>query len=319
MRKIVVLDGLTLNAGDLDWSPLEKFGHLAVYDRTAPDALIERCDGAEILLTNKTVLDASALERLDALKFVSVLATGWNVVDTAAAKRRGIVVSNVPAYSTESVVESTFSHLLNLAAGLAVHTSAVRNGQWQRSPDFSFRLLPLTELWGKTLGIVGFGAIGRRVAAVALAFGMKTIAYGPHLTVGETIDKTLAVTLDALFAQSDAVTLHSPLTDRNRNMVDARRLALMKPTAFLINTARGPLIDENALFDALETGKIAGAGLDVLSQEPPSAKNRLFAAKNCFITPHTAWATLEARRRLMAVTEENLAAYCAGKPQNVVG
>lgn len=318
MRKIVVLDGLTLNSGDLDWGGLEKFGPLTVYDRTAPDELLERSDGAEILLTNKTVLDAAAIERLDALKFISVLATGWNVVDTAAAQRRKIVVSNVPAYSTESVVESTFSHLLNLATALAVHTDAVRNGQWPQSPDFSFRLAPLTELCGKTLGIVGFGAIGQRVAAVASAFGMKTIAFGPHLAVGEMIGPALAVPLDELFAEADAVTLHCRLTDQNRGMVSARRLALMKPTAFLINTARGPLIDENALFDALENDKIAGAGLDVLTEEPPHTKNRLFAAKNCFITPHTAWATLEARRRLMAVTEANIAAYCAGKPQNVV-
>lgn len=318
MRKIVVLDGYALNPGDLSWEKIARQGDLTVWDRTAPSELLERASGAEILLTNKTILSAETFEKLDSLRFIGVLATGWNVVDTEAARKRRIPVSNVPAYSTESVVQSTVGHLLNLAARLAEHTAAVASGEWAKSADFCFYRPPLTELARKTLGIVGFGTIGRRVAAAARALGMNVVAYGPHLTPGTLVDGVRAVELDELFACSDAVSLHCPLTAENRKMVDSERIAAMKPTAFLINTARGPLIDEDALADALDAEKLAGAGLDVLSQEPPEASNRLLSAKNCYITPHIAWATLEARRRLMEVTEANIAAYCAGKPQNVV-
>ena len=318
MRKIVVLDGFAANPGDLSWKAVEQLGSLTVWDRTPKEELVSRAEGAEILLTNKTVLDAAALEALPALRYISVLATGWNVVDTAAARRLGIDVSNVPAFSTESVVQMTMAHLLNLASALAVHSDAVRHGKWSSCADFTFSLSPLAEMAGKTLGIVGFGQIGRRVAAAAGALSMKTIAFGPHLRVGERYDGTEAVELDELFAASDVVSLHCPLNPASRAMVDARRLGLMKPTAFLINTARGPLIDETALAGALACGQIAGAGLDVLCQEPPRADNPLLALPNCFITPHNAWATLQARERLMEVTAANLRSYCAGRPQNVV-
>lgn len=318
MRKIVVLDGFTANPGDLSWKAIEEFGSLTVWDRTSPSEILSRAEGAEILLTNKTYLGAEHLGALPALRYISVLATGWNSVDTDAARRLGIDVSNVPAYSTESVVQMTMAHLLNLASGLAVHTNAVRKGAWASADDFSFSLLPLNELAGKTLGIVGFGRIGRRVAQVARAFSMETIAFGPHLTVGEMYDGTKAVELDELFAASDVVSLHCPLNSASRAMVDARRLALMKPTGFLINTARGALIDESALAQALISGKIAGAGLDVLGREQPAADNPLVPLPNCFITPHNAWATRQARERLLAVTVENIKSYHAGRPRNVI-
>jgi len=321
MRKIVVLDGFAANPGDLSYQTLEEWGELTVWDRTAPDELYGRANGAEILLTNKTILNAEMLRRLDSLKYISVLATGWNVVDTAEARRLGIPVSNIPAYSTESVVQMTTAHLLNLASALADHTGAVRAGKWESCADFSFTLSPLTELAGKTFGIIGFGTIGRRVAQVVTALGMNVIAYGPHLTPGEIPGwpKTVrAGTLDELFAVSDAVSLHCPLKEENRGIISAERLAQMKKGAFLINTARGPLIDEEALADALNRGDLAGAGLDVLSAEPPKKENPLLTAKNCFITPHNAWASLEARRRLLNITAENIRGYCTGSLQNVI-
>ena len=318
MAKIVVLDGFALNPGDLSWSEIERLGELTVYPRTAPEEFDERAKGAEILLTNKTVIDAERMARLPSLRYISVLATGYNVVDGKAARARGIPVSNVPGYSTESVVQSAIGHLLNLAQGLAEHTAAVRSGQWSSAPDFCFFNRSLTELSGKRLGVVGFGTIGRRVAAVARALGMETVAYGPRLTVGKDYDGTMAVTLDVLFRTSDAVTLHCPLTAENERLINASRLASMKRTAFFINTARGGLVDEAALAEALNQGQIAGAGLDVLSAEPPLSDSPLLTARNCFITPHNAWATLDARKRLMAATVANVRAFVEGTPQNVV-
>lgn len=318
MTKMVVLDGWTLNPGDLTWDALSALGDLTVYDRTAATEILDRSAGASILLTNKTPLSAETIARLPDLRLISVLATGVNPVDTAAARNRGIPVSNVPGYSTESVVQSTWAHLLNLAVGLSFYADRVRGGAWSTSPDFTFYGAPLTEMAGKTFGIVGFGTIGRRVAQVAAAFGMKTIAYGPRLTPGEIIDGTAAVPLDDIFRQSDVVSLHSPLTATNRHLVNRERIALMKPTAFLINTARGPLIDSAALAEALNAGKIAGAGIDVMTTEPPEKSEPLLFARNCFMTPHNAWATQEARRRLMAETVENIRAFLTGAPRNVV-
>lgn len=327
MTKIVVLDGLTLvpileqeesGGAEVDWLNIEDCGDLTVYDRTEPEKLIERAAGADILLTNKTLLDAEALSRLPELKFISVLATGFNVVDIQAARARGISVSNVPGYSTESVVQSAVGHLLNLAGALAEHTEEVRSGAWSVSPDFCFYNRPLIELAGKRLGVVGLGTIGRRVAEVARALRMEVVAYGPHLEIGREIGGVKAVSLDELFRSADAVTLHCPMTADSARMIDAARLATMKRTAFLINTARGGLIDEEALADALNEGRLAGAGLDVLSSEPPKPENRLLSAKNCFITPHNAWATLDARKRLLNITAANIRAFLAGNPQNVV-
>ena len=318
MAKIVVLDGATLNPGDLSWETLAALGDLTVYDRTKPDDILSRSAGAAVILTNKTPLSAETIGKLPDLRFISVLATGVNPIDVAAAKNRGIPVANVPGYSTESVVQSTWAHLLNLASGLAFYADRVRDGGWTASPDFTFYGAPLTELAGKTFGVVGFGTIGRRVARVAAAFGMKTLAYGPHLVPGTVTDGTPAVSLDDLFRQSDVVSLHCPLTAANRHLVHRERIALMKPTAFLINTARGPLIDPAALAEALNAGRLAGAGMDVLTTEPPTADNPLLSAKNCFMTPHNAWATLEARRRLMAETVENVRAFLAGTPVHVV-
>ncbi len=318
MEKIVVLDGWTLNPGDLSWDELGELGDLTVYDRTPPEEILPRSEGASILLSNKTPITAETIAALPTLRFIGVLATGVNPIDVKAARLKGIDVANVPGYSTESVVQSTWAHLLNLATGLSSYSEKTRQGDWERSDDFTFYGAPLTELAGKTFGVVGFGTIGRRVAQVAAAFGMTTIAYGPHLRVGDVIDGTRAVPLDDLFRLADVVSLHCPLTADNLHLVNRDRLAMMKPTAFLINTARGPLIDPEALADALNSGRLAGAGMDVLTQEPPRNGNPLLSAKNCFITPHNAWATLEARKRLMAITIENVRAFLAGSPQNVV-
>ncbi len=317
-RKIVVLDGWTLNPGDLSWTDLEELGEVTVYDRTAPGEILPRAEGAAVALTNKVPFTAETIASLPELRLISVLATGVNPIDVEAARRRGIPVSNVPGYSTESVVQSTFAHLLNLASALSYFTAKTREGVWTAAPDFTFYGAPLIELAGKTFGIVGFGAIGKRVAQVAESFGMKVIAYSRSLTPGEKIGSVAAVALDDLFARSDVVSLHCPLTAENRHMVNRERLAAMKKTAFLINTARGPLVDPKALADALNEGQLAGAGMDVLTVEPPAETEPLLSARNCFITPHNAWATREARLRLMAETVANVRAFFEGKPRNVV-
>jgi glycerate dehydrogenase len=319
--KIVVLDGYTMNPGDLDWSPLAKLGELALHDRTPPGQVEERAAGAAVLLTNKVVLDRELLDRLPDLRFIGVTATGTNVVDLAAARDRGIPVSNVPAYSTASVAQLVFALLLELTQQVGHHAHLTRWGHWSECVDFAFWDRPLVELDGLTLGIVGFGAIGSRVARIGSAFGMRILV---HTARPERHMSELAATgaetaeLEALLRASDVVTLHCPLTEQTRTLLNAERLALMKPTAYLINTGRGPLVDEPALAAALKDKRIAGAGLDVLSQEPPPGNHPLLTAPNCFVTPHIAWATKAARLRLLATTIANVAAFLSGKPRNVV-
>jgi glycerate dehydrogenase len=314
---IVILDGYTLNPGDLSWEGLEKLGALTVYDRTPPDKVVERASGAEAVLTNKTVVSRREIERLYGLRYLGVLATGYNVVDIAAAGEHGVVVTNVPAYGTESVAQMAFAHLLNLARGVGHHARTVREGRWSASEDFCYWDTPLVELAGLTMGIVGFGRIGRATAKLALAFGMKVLAHDP-IPPDPVPEGVVMASLDRIFGECDAVSLHCPLTPETERLVDRDRLARMKPSAFLINTSRGPLIDEEALADALNAGRLAGAGLDVLSAEPPSSDNPLLTARACFITPHIAWATRAARSRLLDSVVENLRAFLEGTPRNVV-
>lgn len=313
--RIVVLDGYTLNPGDLSWDPLYALGHCRIHDRSEPDEIVPRARGAEVVLINKTELGRAALAELPGLRYVGVLATGYNVIDGRAAAELGVAVTNVPTYGTASVAQMVFAHLLNLTQRVAHHAQTTVDGRWTDCPDFCYWDFPLVELSGLTMGIVGFGRIGRQVAAIARAFGMRVLAHD----IGPIADADVQpAELDTLFRESDAISLHCPLTDDNRGLVDRRRLGLMKPTAFLINTSRGPLIDEQALADALDAGRIAGAGLDVLAVEPPLSDNRLFSARNCFVTPHIAWATRAARSRLLDIAVENIRAFLAGRPQNVV-
>ncbi len=312
---IVVLDGYALNPGDMRWSELEELGPCTVHDRTAPDRVFDRAKDAEIILTNKTVLDADTIASLPKLKYIGVLATGYNVVDVSAARKHGIPVANVPAYSTPSVAQMTFALLLELTGHVGHHAQTVRSGRWSKSPDFCYWDYPLIELAGLSMGLIGFGRIGRAAAELAGAFGMNVMAYSPSLKSSDCEGRT---DLHTLLSSSDVVSLHCPLTADNQGMINAESLALMKSTAFLINTARGPLVDEQALADALNAGRLAGAGLDVLSAEPPDEDNPLLSAKNCLITPHVAWATGAARARLMDIAVANVRAFLAGNPQNVV-
>ena len=315
---ITILDGHALNPGDLDWSCFERFGKLTVYPRSEPELVIERAADSEVIFTNKVIFNESVLAQLPKLKYIGVFATGYNVVDVEAARRRGITVTNIPKYSTDSVVQLTFAHLLNLTFKLSEHTESVRNGDWSRSIDFCYWNGSLVELAGLTFGIVGYGTIGKKVANLAEAFGMIPVACGPRLTPGEQDGVVRFVSFDELLATSDVVSLHCPLKDDNREMIGVAQLAKMKRTVFLLNLSRGPLLDEAAVADALNSGRIAGAGLDVLSTEPPSPTNPLTGAKNCFITPHCAWGTLAARQRLLQIAVDNLQAFLEGKPQNVV-
>ena len=310
---IVILDGFTTNPGDLSWAPVAACGHLTVHDRTDPADVVARAAAAEVVLTNKTELGRVEIEALDGLGCIGVLATGTNVVDLAAARARGITVCNVPEYGTPSVVQATVALLLELTNRVGHHAATVRAGRWTACPDFCYWDGDLVELAGLTLGIVGHGRIGRGVAAVGRALGMRILVH--RRTAGGEPE---SVDLDRLFRESDVVSLHCPLTPETRGLVDARRLDLMKPTAYLVNTARGPLVDEAALAAALDAGRIAGAGLDVLAVEPPAAANPLTHARNCIITPHVAWATRAARRRLIETTAENIRAFGAGTPRNVV-
>lgn len=307
--RIVVLDGYTLNPGDLSWSALEALGPLTVHDRTPPADIVARAAGAPIVLTNKTPLSAATLAQLPDLRFIGVLATGYNVVDVAAARARGVPVSNVPAYGTRSVAQHVFALLLELTQHVGHHAASVRDGRWAQCPDFTYWETPLLELDGLTLGLVGAGRIGQAVAELGRAFGLR---------VQFATRRGGRAELEQVLRTSDVVSLHCPLTDDTRGLINAATLALMKPTAFLINTSRGPLIDEPALAAALNSGQLAGAGLDVLSTEPPPAGHPLFSARNCLITPHLAWATTAARRRLMQVAVDNVRAFLAGTPQNVV-
>jgi glycerate dehydrogenase len=313
---IVVLDGFTLNPGDLSWAELQALGSCAIYDRTPPAEVLVRAADAEIVLTNKTELSRDTIDRLPRLQYIGVLATGINVVDIAAARARGIPVTNVPTYGTKSVAQLTFALLLELAQHAGHHAQTVRESRWTRSADWCYWDFPLLELDGLTLGIVGFGRIGRAVADLAAAFGLKVLAFDPGVAAPPPFVRL--VELDALFRESDVVSLHCPLTPQTTRLINAQRLALMKPTAFLLNTSRGSLVDEMALANALNSGRIAGAALDVLSVEPPPADNPLLTARNCLITPHLAWATRAARSRLMQIAVENLRAFLQGKPQNVV-
>jgi glycerate dehydrogenase len=315
--KIVVLDGHTLNPGDLDWNELSALGDCEVFPRTTAAEVVGRATNAEILLTNKVVLDRRTLETLPQLRYIGVLATGYNVVDAVAARERGIPVTNVPDYSTRSVAQLTFALLLELAHHVGPHSEAVRSGRWSASPDFCFWDSPLLELDGLTLGIVGFGRIGREVTRLAQAFGLRVNVHS-RTRPSELPEGVEWLELEQLLRCSDIVTLHCPLTAENTKLVNAERLALLKPGAFLINTSRGPLIDETALAEALNAGRLAGAALDVLSVEPPPLSNPLLSARNCLITPHIAWATKAARRRLMQIAIANLRAYLSGHPQNVV-
>jgi len=311
--KIVVLDGYTNNPGDISWAPIEAVGSLTVHDRSAADEIVPRAAGADVVLTNKVVVGRETIEALPDLTYIGVLATGYNCVDTAAARARGIPVCNVPEYSTPNVVQATFALLLELTNHVGHHAQTVRAGRWSACPDFCYWDGDLMELAGLTLGIVGYGRIGQSVAAVGRAFGMRILAHRRTPGTGpECVD------LETLLRESDVVSLHCPLTPDTKEMIDARRIGLMKPSALLLNTARGALVNEADLAAALNAGRLAGAGLDVLTVEPPSASNPLLTAKNCIITPHVAWATRNARQRLIEITAGNVRAFAAGTPRNVV-
>lgn len=316
--KIVVLDGNTTNPGDLDWSFLTQFGECTIYDRTPRALTVERAKDAEIVVTNKVVLDREVLEQLPKLQFIELLSTGYNVVDCDCARERGIPVSNIPAYSTDAVAQLVFAFILEFCNHVSVHNEAVKSGEWTNCPDFCFWKTGLTELGGKALGIIGFGRIGRRVSEIASAFGMRVLAYTPHpkhLDMGPGFSWA---SLDEVITESDFITLHCPLTPQTEHMVNGNFLQKMQPSAYLINTSRGPVVDEAALAQALNTGALAGAGVDVLSTEPPKADNPLLTAKNCLITPHIAWAGFETRGRLLQICKDNMEAFCAGTPIHVV-
>jgi len=327
---IVVLDGYTLNPGDLTWKDLESLGRCTIYDRSLPKEVVPRAKDAEIVLTNKTVLSSEVIKQLPKLKYIGVLATGYNMVDIEAAHDLGIPVTNVPAYGTQSVAQMVFAHLLNLTQHVAHHAETVRSGRWTSNPDFCYWDMPLIELMGLTMGIIGFGRIGQATAKLALSFGMKVIAYDivtPSSVPARTSQRSAAsqsskgcqfVELDDIFRASDVISLHCPLTPQTNKIINKERLELMKKTAYLVNTSRGPLVDEQALAQALNNERIAGAGLDVLSEEPPNENTPLLKVKNCYITPHIAWATHSARQRLLQVVVDNVASFLAGKPQNVV-
>jgi glycerate dehydrogenase len=315
--KIVVLDGYALNPGDLSWKKLQEIGNCNIYDRTSQADVLQRSIDAEILITNKVVLNKPIIDQLPKLKYIGVTATGYNVVDVKAASERGIVVTNIPAYSTDSVAQLVFSHILNVANRVELHADSVKNGDWSSCPDFSYCKSPQVELSGKTLGIVGFGRIGRRVAEIGLAFGMKVIFQNRSVRANVPAEM-LQKSLGEVFSESDFISLNCPLTAENVEFVNHDLLKTMKQSAVLINTGRGGLIDEKDLAEALNSGTIKAACLDVLSTEPPKAENPLILAKNCFITPHVAWATFEARERLLNITIENLKCFISGSYQNIV-
>ena len=316
--KIVVLDGYTLNPGDLNWDELKSFGDIDIYDRTPQDKVVERASGAKVVFTNKTPIGEDVLNQLPDLKFIGVLATGYNVINTDVAKAKGIIVSNVPGYGTTAVVQMTFALLLELCLHVQKHSDAVMDGKWARSADWCFWDYPLVELSGKTIGIIGFGRIGQQVGDVATAFGMKIIGSGRTETDQSHRKNFRWAPVAELLAESDVVSIHCPLFPETKGLINKTSLKTMKRSAFLLNTSRGPIIVDEELADALNNNVIAGAGIDVLSVEPPSIDNPLFKAKNCIITPHIAWATKEARERLMKITIQNLTAFVNGKPENVV-
>lgn len=316
--KIVLLDAHTANPGDASWAPLEAIAPCEIYPRTPLEQTVERCADAEVVITNKSPLTRDIIAALPKLKYIGVTATGYNIVDVAAAKERGIVVTNVPGYSSPAVAQLVFALLLELTNHVGHHAQTVAAGRWQACPDFCYWDHPIIELSGRTLGIIGYGDIGSAVGRIATAFGMKVLASKRDWKTPPPEGVTPA-SIDEIFQNSDAISLHCPLTDATKHLVGPRTLGLMKPTAFLINTGRGPLVDEPALAEALNSGRIGGAGLDVLSVEPPKDGNPLIGAKNCLITPHIGWASREARGRLIELTAANLRAFLAGAPANVVG
>ncbi len=315
--KIVVTDGYTLNPGDLTWEDLEILGECDIYERTTPEETINRCKDADIIVTNKVFFNREIIDSLPKLKCISVTATGYNVIDIKAAKEKGIIVTNVPTYGTRSVAQIVFALLLELAHHVGYHSQTVHEGKWAGCDNFCYWDRPLIELAGLKMGVVGFGRIGRTTADLARAFGMDVIAYDLYADKISS-PKTEFVSLDEIFKDSDVISLHCPLTPENEGMINAQNLNLMKKTAFLINTSRGQLVNEQDLADALNTGQISGAGLDVLSTEPPKPDNPLLSAKNCYITPHIAWATKSARARLMKTAIGNIEAFLRGAPENVV-
>ena len=315
--KIVVLDGFAMNPGDLSWENLNELGECVIFDRTRPEEILGRADGADALITNKVIIDKALMAKLPLLKYIGVTATGYNVVDVQAAAERNIVVTNIPAYSTNSVAQLVFSHILNVANRVELHANSVRKGDWISSADFSYSKSPQIELAGKTLGIVGFGRIGRKVAEIGLAFGMKVI-FQNRSEKANLPSGIIQKGLSEVFTESDFVSLNCPLTAENIEFVNRDLIKTMKPTAVLINTGRGGLINEQDLADALNAGQLSAACLDVLSTEPPRPDNPLIPLQNCFITPHIAWATFEARQRLLNITIDNLKGFITGNPQNQV-
>lgn len=309
---ICVLDGYTLNPGDLDWGSLSKLGNLKVYDRTMPSEIIERAIESEIVLTNKVIIDDNTMAQLPKLRYIGVLATGYNVVDIEAARKRGIIVTNIPAYSTNSVAQMVFAHILNIVQQVDTYAKEAQEGKWTNCPDFCYYNHTLMELAGKTIGIVGLGNTGMATARIAAAFGMKVVALTSK-TADRLPEGITPVSLDELLQESDIVSLHCPLTDSTRELINKTTLAKMKKSAILINTGRGPLVNEADLAAALNNGDIQAFGADVLSKEPPTADNPLLSAKNCFITPHIAWATIDARRRLMEIAAENISQFIQGE------
>lgn len=317
MVRIVILDGYTANPGDLSWKELESLGQLTVYERTKPEETVARAAEADIVLTNKVIIGKAEIEQLPHLKYIGVLATGYNVVDIKAAHERGIIVTNVPAYSTESVAQMVFAHLLTVTNRTEHYAIQNRAGRWTNNPDFSYSDTLLTEIAGKTIGIVGLGNIGKRVAQIALAFGLKVKAFTSK--AAETLpDGIQKADMQELFSTADVISLHCPLTDNTKHLINAETIGLMKKTAIVINTGRGPLVDDQAVADALEDKRIAAYCADVLTEEPPRADNPLLKQQNAYITPHIAWATVEARVRLLQVAIENVRAFLNGTPQNVV-
>ena len=316
--KIVVLDGYCLNPGDLSWDGVRAFGETLVFDRTPAGEAAQRAVGAQIVFTNKTALPGEVLRRLPELRYIGVLATGYNIVDVEATRRLGIVVTNIPTYGTASVAQFVFALLLELCHNVGLHADAVRAGEWTRSADWCFTKAPLTELAGMTMGIVGFGRIGRAVGKIADALGMRVAAVDTNRSDAPPYANFRWMEIDELLAEADVVSLHAPLLPETRGMIDARAIARMKPSAFLINTSRGPLVVDRDLADALNAGRLAGAALDVISEEPPAADNPLLTARNCLVTPHIAWATRAARARLMEEAVRNLAAFVAGESRNVI-
>ena len=311
--KICILDGYSLNPGDLDWSPVERLGDVTLFDRTPADKIVERAADADIVLTNKVPFSADTLRQLPRLRFICVLATGYNIIDTEAAARQGVMVANIPAYSTMSVAQMAFAHILNITNHVASYAREVADGKWTNCPDFCFWDSALTELAGKTMGIVGLGNTGMATARIAVAMGMKVVAMTSKSA--DTLPEGITpAPLDDVLASADVVSLHCPLTPSTRHLINAASIAKMKPSAILINTGRGPLVDEQAVADALNGGRLAAFGADVLSQEPPRGDNPLLSARNCFLTPHIAWATLEARTRLMSTATENVRQFIAGEP-----